>query len=507
MNRPATNRSATRRRIVIIGAGLAGLSAACQLSRTGNEVVVLERGGQVGGLAATREDQGFTFDIGPTVLTMPDLIDEALQAAGTSLADELTLKQLDPAYRARFADGSTMDVLAEHDAMTEQIRAMCGAHDAAAYEKFVVWLKELYELEMPRFIDRNFDRPWQIANPPLPGAKLLKMGGLRHLDPMIRSRFDDERLHRLFTFQALYAGVSPQQALSIFAVITYMDSVRGVFFPEGGMHDVPSAMARAASAAGVDIRLNTEVTGLRRAPSGAVTGVVVGGDGADDEIVTADIVIATGDLPTMYDVLLPETKLPLPLRKPKFSPSAVVWHVGTNDAASPDIRHHNIHFGKEWATSFDELLDEQVLMRDPSRLVSVPSVTDPRRAREGGTAMYILEPAPHLGGALDWSRMRDQMKERLTQFLRTAGYPTDIVSEQLVTPGDWADQGLTQGTPFALAHTFTQSGPFRPSNFARSAPGLIFAGHGTTPGVGVPMVLVSGKLAAQRALDQLSAAA
>ncbi|MDQ2852410.1 MAG: phytoene desaturase family protein [Actinomycetota bacterium] len=491
------------RRVVIIGAGLAGLSAACQLSRTGHEVVVVERGDHVGGLAAMREDAGFTFDLGPTVLTMPDLIDEALQAAGTSLADELTLQQLDPAYRARFADGSTMDVLADHDAMTQQIREMCGAHDAAAYQKFVVWLKQLYELEMPRFIDRNFERPWQIANPPAPGVKLLKMGGLRHLDPLIRSRFDDERLHRLFTFQALYAGVSPQQALGIFAVITYMDSVRGVFFPKGGMHDVPRALARAAEAAGVDIRLRTEVTGLRRTPSGEVSGVVVQGGAAGDEVLAADVVIATGDLPTMYDVLLPQTKRPLSLRKPKFSPSAVVWHVGTADAAPDDVRHHNIHFGKEWAKSFDELLDERVLMRDPSRLVSVPSVTDPSRARPGGAAMYVLEPAPHLGGALDWSQMRDQMRERLTGFLRGAGYPTDIVSEHLVTPGDWADQGLSEGTPFALAHTLTQSGPFRPTNFARGVPGLIFAGHGTTPGVGVPMVLVSGKLAAQRALAHL----
>ena len=487
------------RRIVIVGAGLAGLAAACHLSRSGHEVVVLERGAQVGGLAGTRQDAGFTFDLGPTVLTMPDLIDEALRAAGTGLQDELTLRRLDPAYRARFADGSTLDVLADHNAMTEQIREACGAHDAAAYEAFVVWLRELYELEMPRFIDRNFDRPWQIARPPGPAVRLLRMGGLRHLDPLIRSRFDDERLHRLFTFQALYAGVSPQQAMGIFAVITYMDSVRGVFFPEDGIHAVPRALARAAESAGVQIRLRQDVTGLRRTSSGAVSGVVVG-----DEVVSADVVIATGDLPTMYDVLLPDDRRPLPLRRPRFSPSAVVWHVGTADAAPDDVRHHNIHFGQEWARSFDELLDERVLMRDPSRLVSVPSVTDPSRARPGGAVMYVLEPAPHLGGPLDWSRMREPMKERLTGFLADAGYPTDIVSEQLVTPGDWADQGLTVGTPFALAHTFFQSGPFRPVNFARGVPGLVFAGAGTTPGVGVPMVLVSGKLAAQRALAHLN---
>ncbi len=487
------------KRIVVIGAGLSGLTAACHLSRTGHRVTVLERGDQVGGVAATRSDEGYTFDLGPTVLTMPGLIDDALQAAGTSLADELTLTRLDPAYRARYADGSTIDVLADHDAMREQIRDVCGPHDAAAYDEFITWLRELYELEMPRFIDRNFDRPWELASPPGPAAKLLRLGGLRRLDALIRSRFDDERLHRLFTFQALYAGVSPQQAMGIFAVITYMDSVLGVTFPDGGMHAVPQALARAASTAGVDIRLGAQVTGLRRTPTGAVSGVVAG-----DEVVPADVVIASGDLSAMYDVLLPGARRPRALRDPRFAPSAVVWHVGTADPVPADVRHHNIHFGHEWAGSFAELIDDGTLMGDPSRLVSVPSVTDPARARPGGATMYVLEPVPNLRADLDWARMRDPMRERLTDFLAGAGYPTDIVSEHLVTPADWADQGLRAGTPFALAHTFFQSGPFRPPNVAREVPGLVFAGAGTTPGVGVPMVLVSGKLAAQRALHHLS---
>jgi phytoene desaturase len=145
-------------------------------------------------------------------------------------------------------------------------------------------------------------------------------------------------------------------------------------------------------------------------------------------------------------------------------------------------------------------------MPDPSRLVTVPSVTDPTAAPAGSTTMYVLEPVPHTGSRLDWRREAGPMRERLYAFLEAGGYPTDIREELLVTPDDWRAQGMHLGTPFALAHTFSQSGPFRPSNVDRRVPGLVFAGSGTQPGVGIPMVLVSGKLAAQRVQEYAGAA-
>ncbi len=162
------------------------------------------------------------------------------------------------------------------------------------------------------------------------------------------------------------------------------------------------------------------------------------------------------------------------------------------------MRHHNIHFGREWDTAFEALIDRRELMPDPSRLVTVPTVSDPSAAPEGCSTLYVLEPVPHTGSGLDWAREAGPMRERLQGFLAANGYPTDVVEERLVTPVDWAARGMHLGTPFALAHTFGQSGPFRPSNVDRRVPGLVFAGSGTTPGVGIPMVLVSGKLAAER---------
>lgn len=170
-----------------------------------------------------------------------------------------------------------------------------------------------------------------------------------------------------------------------------------------------------------------------------------------------------------------------------------------------DATHHNIHFGAAWDDAFDDLLRRGQLMRDPSRLVSVPSLDDAEAAPPGCSTLYVLEPVPNLKiGRIDWQQEAPRLRQRLLEFLGRQGYPNDIVTEHLVTPQDWLAQGMAHGTPFALAHTFTQSGPFRPNNVDRSWPGLVFAGSGTVPGVGVPMVLISGKLAARRVAEYLS---
>jgi phytoene desaturase len=489
-------------RVVVIGAGLAGLSAACHLAGAGYQVTVVERETIPGGRSGRIVRDGFTFDTGPTVMTMPGLLADVVGAAGARLDDLLPMRRLDPAYRARFADGSEIRVRAGHEAMREEIRQSSGPADAAAFDDFVRWLRELYELEMPHFIERNFNSPLDLLASPSAAARLLRMGGFRRLGPVVADRFQDERLRRLFSFQAMYAGLPPSKALAIYAVITYMDSIEGVYFPEGGMGAIPVAMARAAEDAGVEFRWGTAVQEILRGPQGRVAGVDVGGG----ERLLADAVVCTLDLPVAYDQLLADLPRPRVLRAGKYSPSAVVWHVGARGMPAAGTEHHNIHFADEWDTAFDALITEKRLMPDPSRLVTVPSLTEPALAASGGSTLYVLEPVPHLGGDVDWQTERGPMRERLMGFLSAQGYPTDIVTEELVTPLDWQAMGMQQGTPFALAHTFLQTGPFRPKNVERRLPGLVFAGSGTVPGVGVPMVLISGRLAADRVRDYLPVA-
>lgn len=500
--------------IVVIGAGLSGLAAACHLVGAGHRVTVLEREDVPGGRAGRLERGGFTFDTGPTVLTMPDLIDRPLRAAGSSLAERLDLQLLDPAYRAFYADGSQLQVRHGHEAMRAEIARECGSEDAAAFDDFVVWLRKLYETEMPHFIDRNFDSPADLLARPRAAAQLVKMGGFGRLGPTIRRRFKDDRLHRLFSFQAMYAGLAPDEALALYAVITYMDSIEGVWFPRGGMRAVPEALADAATDAGAEIRYGTTVaeflresSGSRRALPGRATGGRVRGVVTQDgEVIAADAVVCTLDLPTAYEQLLPDLRPPRAVGGVlggNYSPSAVVWHVGVRGVPE-DKAHHNIHFGQQWAGAFDDLMKRGTFMGDPSRLVTVHSLHDEEAAPEGHSTLYVLEPVPNLDiGTIDWAREREPMRERLLAFLEGAGYPTDVVEEELVTPLEWQTMGMAAGTPFALAHTFPQTGPFRPSNVDRRVPGLVFAGSGTVPGVGVPMVLPSGRLAALRVQEMV----
>jgi phytoene desaturase len=196
--------------------------------------------------------------------------------------------------------------------------------------------------------------------------------------------------------------------------------------------------------------------------------------------------------------MLPGLDAPRTLRRGTYSPSALVRHAGVRGLPGPEVAHHNIHFGGEWAGAFRALLDDGRRMPDPSVLVTVPTVDDPGQAPPGCSVLYALEPVPNLDGDIDWTTERPVAAARLADHVTRLGYPSDVVVEEVVDPLDWERDGMERGTPFALSHRFLQSGPFRPPNLEHRAPGLVFAGSATRPGVGVPLVLLSGRLAADR---------
>ena len=491
--------SGTRRRVLVVGAGLGGLSAACHLAGAGHQVTVVEQAERPGGRAGRIVREGFTFDTGPTVLTMPDLLEATFRAAGSEMSSMLKLRPLDPSYRACFADGSTIALRHGREAMAEEIRRECGPAEALGFARFCAWLESLYQVEMPTFIDRNYHHVWDLAWPLRPALSLLRLGALRKLEKAVASYFTDERLVRLFSFQAMYAGLAPQEALAVFAIITYMDSVRGVYFPEGGIGAVPVALAKAAEKAGATFTYGTRVERILTTPGGTRGGGRVRGVRlADGTELLANAVVVNADLPTAYRTLLPELAPPRALRNATYSPSAFVWHVGVRGLPPADVGHHNIHFGAEWQSSFQALLRDGRRMPDPSVLVTVPTRSEPTLAPDGSSVLYVLEPVPNLSGRVDWKVERSETRDRLAALVARWGYPSDVVVEEQVDPTDWERQGLACGTPFSLAHTFFQSGPFRPANADRRVHGLVFVGGSTVPGVGVPMVLVSGRLAAER---------
>jgi phytoene desaturase len=483
-------------RVVVVGAGLGGLAAACSLAGRGHDVTVVEAASVPGGRAGTLELGGHRFDTGPTVLTMPHLIDRCFEAAGVERSDLLTLHPVDPMYRAAFADGSELRIRHGRDAMRAEIASVCGPGEAASFDRFCDWLTKLYELEMPGFIERSFDSPLDLARPLRPALELVRLGAFRRLASTVGKYFDDDRLRRVFSFQSLYAGLAPYEALAIYAVITYMDTVNGVYVLEGGMHALPVALAAAAEKAGASFRYDSPVE--RIVLASGTTGPVRGVRLAGGELVPADAVVANPDLPVAYRSLLPGLRPPRAVQRGSYSPSAVVWHVGARGSLPDGCEHHNIHFGSSWDGAFRSLLRDGVRMPDPSILVSVPSKAEPSMAPAGAHSLYVLEPVPNLDGNVDWTVERSRARDDLAARLDSHGYPTDVDVEALVDPTDWEAQGMERGTPFALSHRFFQTGPFRPGNLDKRAPGLVFTGSGTIPGVGVPMVLVSGLLAADR---------
>ncbi|MFJ9977481.1 phytoene desaturase [Streptomyces cyaneofuscatus] len=478
--------------VVVVGAGLAGLAATLHLLGAGRRVTVVERDSGPGGRAGLLESGGFRIDTGPTVLTMPDLVEEAFAAVGDKLADRLELIPLDPAYRARFADGSQLDVHTDGAAMEAAVEQFAGARQAVGYRRLRRWLERLYRVQMRRFIDANFDSPLQLAHPDL--ARLAALGGFGRLDARIGSFVSDERLRRVFSFQALYAGVPPARALAAYAVIAYMDTIAGVYFPQGGMHALPRAMADSAAEAGAAFRYGQTVTRLERSGE-RVTAVVT-----DRERIPCDAVVLTPDLPVTYRLLGRTPHRPLRLR---HSPSAVILHAGT-DRTWPDLAHHTISFGAAWKSTFRELTRTGELMSDPSLLITRPTATDPSLAPPGKHLHYVLAPCPNTEvgpGVREWRELGPRYRDELLAELERREMPglgAAIEEEGLVTPVDWTAQGHAAGTPFSVAHTFPQTGPFRPRNLVRGTVNAVLAGCGTTPGVGVPTVLISGKLAAQR---------
>ncbi|MEI7629610.1 MAG: phytoene desaturase family protein [Actinomycetes bacterium] len=483
--------------VVIVGAGLAGLSAAMRLAGAGRKVTVLEReltpGGRAGRLDVAVAGGTYKFDTGPSVLTMPDLIADCFDALGEDMQDWLELEPVAPLYRAFYPDGSILNVHANVSQMAQEITEVIGADEAAGYLKYVEFVSKLYKYEMKDFIDRNIDSPFDLVTPDL--AKLVAIGGFRKLAPKVRDYLKDPRTERIYSFQAMYAGLSPYDALAIYAVIAYMDSVAGVYFPKGGMHALPVAMAAACEKHGVTIKYGTTVTSVETKDDRAIAVTT-----ADGERIVADVVVLNPDLPVAYRDLL--GKVPWSVRRLDYSPSCFVMLAGST-AHYSKIAHHNIHFGRSWRGVFDELIDKKQLMSDPSVLVTNPTRSDPSLAPDGKQIYYVLFPTPNLDADIDWRSVGPRYRDEVVRVLEERGYRAfgdAIEVENITTPLDWEDRGMERGAPFASAHSFMQTGPFRPGNLWGE--NVVFTGSGTQPGVGVPMVLISGRLAAERILGK-----
>ncbi|HYY82694.1 MAG TPA: phytoene desaturase family protein [Actinomycetes bacterium] len=486
-------------RTVVVGAGLAGLSAAIHLAAAGREVVVVEAGPQPGGRCGTATVGGYRFDTGPTVLTMPEVLRATVGAAGEELDDWLPLRRLDPTYRLSFHDGSRLDVLPDAGRMAAEVERLAGPEEARRYLAFRDHLGRMHRAEWAQFVDRNLDRLGELARP-LALWRVARLGGFRRLEALVATHLSDWRLRRAHTFQALYLGLSPFDALGLYAVVAYMDTVGGAFVPRrGGMHALPLALAAVAEKAGAELRYGARAERVE----GGAAGVRAVRLASGERLPAGDVVVAA-DLPSAYAGLLPPATMDWRVRRRRlhFAPSCLLLHLGL-PRRLPGQAHHTLHLGRDWKGGFEAITRRGGVQPDPSLLVTYPTPEDPDAAPPGHSTLYVLEPTANTRAGLDWAALRPRLRRRLLARLEALGYgdlAEDREAELLVDPPAWEAMGLPAGTPFSLDHRLGQTAWFRPANASATVPGLFFAGQGTVPGVGVPMVLISGRLAAERVL-------
>ncbi|MFD5867690.1 phytoene desaturase family protein [Corynebacterium sp. NPDC060344] len=525
------NAAGGTRDIVVIGAGLSGLTAALHLIGAGHRVTVVESSDHVGGRCATEDvavpGAGVTVraDTGATVWTMPQLVESALSAVGKRIADvdpAFAVDRLTPAYHATFHDGRSIDVYGDASRMAAEITrfAEAGGDDPAprveGYRRMREWLAEMFASAFPHFMAASFDSPLDMVGDSGTAGdlgQLVQLGAFGSLGRRVEAMLGDELLARVFSFQSLYAGVAPKNARAVYGCIAHMDTTMGVFYPTAsrtgsGIGAIAEVMAEAFVGAGGTLCLSTPVTGLSVGSGRSVTAVRTA-----DGSISCDGIVATVDLPVVEEWLgeagAPAKKRVVPTRS---SPSAMVSHgaVPVDVTENWPERHHLISFGEAWDETFREISSPRggSLMSDPSLLVTRPAVTCPDRivvdadGREW-EPVSVLAPCPNLASAdVDWDLVGPAHLAEVTAELESRGL-TGIAEHwavgKLDTPATWAGQGMVDGSPFGLAHLFRQTGPFRPRNLSPRLPSnLVLAGSTTVPGVGVPTVMISGALAADR---------
>lgn len=491
--------------VVIIGAGLSGLAAAAHLRARGYAVTLVESGASPGGLVRTETIDGHRFDTGATILTMPGLIENTLAGLGVDPAEtrrRLALRPVDPGYVMNYADGSMLALPHDAAAIPDAVADAFGPRAAAGAAGLLDWLRQVYDAEFDVFIDRNFDGLRDLAGPEtLRAARTLtQLHTLGGLTGAVARHVADERVQRAFTFQALYAGVPPHRARAIYAIIADMDIGRGLWSPAGGMGRIGEVMAQALLDAGVTIRYGVTARALTRAGRrNRLDGVVVESSGGA-ETLRADAVVATGER-DQTAALLGAT----PRRRLRYSPSAVVVHGLLPAGLADEWRsgHHTLDFGSAWTQTFAEITGRPgTPMSDGSFLVTRSAASDRETfVRDGLESVSVLAPTPNLDSApLDWDAVAAPYASEVLGVLAARGYRgIDALRVLRIDhPRTWARAGLPAGTPFSAAHTVTQTGPLRTRNTWPGMDNLFLAGSATVPGVGIPPVLISGGLAAER---------
>ncbi len=481
---------------IVIGSGFGGLAAAIRLGARGYRVTVLERHDQPGGRARVFRQDGFTFDAGPTIVTAPFLFEDLWTLCGKRLADHVDMVPLDPFYRLRFNDGSTLDCTGDPDRMRAAVGQLSPS-DVAGYDRFMAQSEEICRIGFEQLGHVPFGSFMDMVRV---APDLLRLSGHRSVHHLVSKYVKDERLRIALSFHPLFVGGNPFSASAIYGLIAALERRWGVHFARGGTGALVTGMVDLVMGQANTVRLNADVSRII-VEDGAARGVVL----ADGEAIRADLVVSNADVTHTYGKLVPEgaTKRwrPAKLKRASQSMSLFVWYFGTKGRRA-DVPHHTILLGPRYQGLLDDIFRRKTLAEDFSLYLHRPTATDPSLAPPGHDAFYVLSPVPNLAGGQDWDRLAETYRERIAAELdRTImpGFRDQIVTSRVMHPGHFRDELLAPfGAAFSLEPVLLQSAWFRPHNRSEDIRDLYLVGAGTHPGAGLPGVLSSARI-----LDQV----
>ena len=482
-------------RVIVIGAGFGGLAAALRLQAAGFRVTLVEARAQLGGRAGQLRDAGFTWDMGPTLITAPHLLHDLWVAAGARLEDDLTLVPLAPYYRILFQDGSRFDYGAGPEADEAEIAGF-NPDDVSGTRRFLAASERIYRRAFDDLAGQPFDKLGTFLGVV---PELVKLGAQQSVYRFVSRYISDPRLRMVFSFHPLFIGGNPLRASAIYSIVPYLERQGGVHFAMGGMHALVDALARRFQALGGEILTGTPVAEII-VTDGRTSGVRLAGG----RVLSAATVVANSDVATTYRTLLPASvRRTLQARRLphlRYSMSCFLLYLGL-DHQYEQLLHHTIVMPADYQGHLRAIFDGQGLPDDLALYLHAPTKTDPSLAPAGGESLYVLAPVPHLGHGIDWEQEGDAFRDRIIRFLEEkvglAGLAGHIVSEHRYTPLDFQDDlGSWLGAAFSIEPTLTQSAYFRPHNRSE-VPGLYFVGAGTHPGAGLPGVLLSASITSE----------
>ena len=496
-----TKTTSPKKTAAIIGAGFGGIALAIRLQAAGIQTTLFEARDKPGGRAYVYEDQGFTFDAGPTVITDPSALEELFALGGKRMADYVELLPVSPFYRLCWEDGTHFDYANDQEAMDRQIHARNPA-DVAGYQRFLAYSKEVFEegyIKLGTVPFLSFRSMVQA------GPALAKLQAWRSVYSMVSKFIADEKLRQGFSFHSLLVGGNPFATSSIYALIHALERKWGVWFPRGGTGALVRGMLRYFEDMGGVVRLNAPVDRIVLTGDRASAVVVHG------ESLPFDQVASNADVVHTYAKLLGHAPRGIAegkrLQSKRFSMSLFVVHFGLS-RLQPQLQHHTVCFGPRYRELIDEIFNGSALSDDFSLYLHAPCATDPSLAPPGCASHYVLAPVPHLGQAdIDWEVQGPVLRDRILAYLEQRYIPNlqrDLVTCRIFTPADFKTElSAHLGSAFSLEPLLTQSAWFRSHNRDDAISNLYIVGAGTHPGAGVPGVVGSAKATASLMLEGL----